>query len=226
MIPRWNKVPAPMRTKVVREYYDSLIKKKKTLVLKRAFDIVFSIILILILAIPMIIIAIMIKVDSKGPIIYKQKRVTQYGRVFPIYKFRTMVDNADKMGAHVTTANDSRITNVGKKLRKSRLDEFPQLFNVLKGEMSFVGTRPEAIRYVSHYTDEMMATLLLPAGVTSMTSVEYKDEDELLSGAEDPDKVYVEKILPEKMKYNLKYVKDISIMEDIRSLFVTVKRVV
>ena len=225
MVPSWKNVPQDMRTLEVRKYYNSLRKKKWTLRLKRCFDVVFALILIVVLAIPMLIIAALIKADSKGGVFYRQERVTQYGKVFRIFKFRTMVEDADKIGAHVTTSEDPRITRMGNKLRKSRLDEFPQLFNVLTGDMTFVGTRPEALRYVEAYSNEMNATLLLPAGITSMTSIEYKDEDELLKGADDPDKVYVEQILPEKMKYNLEYVENISLGRDFSTLIATVRRV-
>ena len=215
MVPSWDRVPEEMRNPICRWYCDYLAQKKGTLIAKRIFDIIFSVALIIMLAVPMLIIAVMIKKDSEGPVLYRQERVTQYGRVFKIFKFRTMVQDADKIGAHVTTLGDSRITKVGEKLRKSRLDEFPQLFNVLLGDMSFVGVRPEAVRYVEAYTDEMKATLLLPAGVTSMTSILYKDESELLEGTEDPDKVYIERILPEKMRYNLDYLKNVSILFDL-----------
>ena len=225
MVPSWDRVPEEMRNPICRWYCDYLSQKRGTLIAKRLFDIIFSIVLIIILAVPMLIIAVMIKRNSEGPVLYRQERVTQYGRVFKIFKFRTMVQNADKIGAHVTSLGDSRITKVGEKLRKSRLDEFPQLFNVLLGDMSFVGVRPEAVRYVEAYTDEMKVTLLLPAGVTSMTSILYKDESELLEGAEDPDKVYIERILPEKMVINLDYIKNVSLRNDINTLLLTVKRV-
>lgn len=222
MLANWNGLPEKIKNTKVKEYYDGLKKRKGSLVAKRVFDIVFSLILIILLAIPMVVIAIMIKVDSKGPVFYRQERVTSGGRVFRIFKFRTMVQDADKIGTHVTVGEDPRITSMGHKLRNTRLDEFPQLFNVIKGEMSFVGTRPEAVKYVESYSDEMMATLLLPAGITSRASIAYKDEAELLEKAGDPDRVYVEKILPEKMKYNLDYIKDFSFWEDIRILKDTV----
>ena len=225
MVPSWDRVPEEMRNPICQWYCDYLSQKKATLIAKRIFDIIFSVVLIIMLAVPMLIIAVMIKKDSEGPVLYRQERVTQYGRVFKIFKFRTMVQDADKIGAHVTALGDSRITKVGEKLRKSRLDEFPQLFNVLLGDMSFVGVRPEAVRYVEAYTDEMKATLLLPAGVTSMTSILYKDESELLDGVENPDEVYVNRILPEKMKYNLEYIKNVSLLYDIKTLIQTLKRV-
>ncbi len=208
-----------MKNEEVKKYYNILQKKKASLMLKRIFDIIVSIFMIILLSPVLIAVSIWIKLDSKGPVFYRQERITQYGRVFRIYKFRTMVTGADKIGTLVTTKNDSRITRVGEKIRKCRLDEIPQLFNILLGDMSFVGTRPEVKKYVDAYTDEMMATLLLPAGVTSLASIQYRDEDEILAKYVDEehsvDEVYVEKILPDKMKYNLKYLKSFSIVEDI-----------
>ena len=189
---------------------------------KRVFDIVVSLILILILFPVMCIIGIMIKMDSKGPVLYRQIRITIYGRKFRIYKFRTMVNNADKMGSHVTTKNDLRITRVGRMLRKIRLDELPQLFNVFVGDMTFVGTRPEVPKYAEYYTDVMRATWLMPAGVTSRTSIEYKDEERLLKNAEDADDVYVKQILPEKMKYNLQELEHFGFFRDISTMLQTV----
>lgn len=216
---KWNELPEFMKNEEVKTYYNILQKKKTSLMLKRVFDIIVSILMIILLSPVLIAISIWIKLDSKGPVFYRQERITQYGRVFRIYKFRTMVTGADKIGTLVTTKNDSRITRVGEKIRKCRLDEIPQLFNILFGDMSFVGTRPEVKKYVDVYTDEMMATLLLPAGVTSLASIQYRDEDEILAKYVDEehsvDEVYVEKILPDKMKYNLKYLKSFSIVEDI-----------
>lgn len=216
---KWNELPEFMKNEEVKGYYHILQKKKVSLILKRIFDIIMSIIMILLLSPVLIVVSIWIKLDSKGPVFYRQERITQYGRVFRIFKFRTMVTGADKIGTLVTTKNDSRITRVGEKIRKCRLDEIPQLFNILLGDMSFVGTRPEVKKYVDAYTDEMMATLLLPAGVTSLASIQYRDEDEILAKYVDEehsvDEVYVEKILPDKMKYNLKYLKSFSIVEDI-----------
>ena len=168
----------------------------------------------------------MIKLDSKGPVLFKQVRVTSYGKKFKIWKFRTMVNNADKIGTQVTTRGDSRITRVGHLLRKVRLDEFPQLFNVLTGDMTFVGTRPEVPKYVECYTDEMKATLLLPAGITSRASIEYKDEEKLLENAENADTVYVQKVLPEKMKYNLREIERYSFWRDIETMIRTVFAVI
>lgn len=153
--------------------------------------------------------------DSRGPVFYRQERVTTYGKHFRIHKFRTMVSNADKIGSVVTVGNDSRITRVGSKLRGLRLDELPQIFDVLSGNMSFVGTRPEAVKYVEKYKPEYYATLLLPAGITSEASIRYKDEAKLLDAADDVDKVYVEEVLPGKMKYNLDALKEFSIIKEL-----------
>ena len=172
----WNNLPEFMKCDEVRVYYEILKKRKLSLYIKRVFDVVVALMLIIVLAIPMLIVAIMIKKDSKGPVFYRQERVTAYGKKFKIHKFRTMVSNAEKIGPTVTMVEDSRITQVGAKLRRFRIDEFPQIFDVLLGNMSFVGTRPEAVKYVSQYTNEMIATLLLPAGITSEASIKYKNE--------------------------------------------------
>ncbi len=225
ILPKWEELPDDLRTDVVRPYYDALSKHKAGLFFKRVFDVCAALDLIILLGIPMLVIAIMIKCDSKGPVFFRQERVTSYGNKFRIHKFRTMVNNADKMGSSVTVDNDSRITKVGAKLRNHRLDEFPQLFDVLAGDMSFVGTRPEVGKYVDKYSDEMKATLLMPAGITSIASIEYKDEAELLEKAEDADVVYVNEILPAKMEYNLKAVKEFGFFKDIGVLFKTVAAV-
>lgn len=197
-------------------------QKKGQIFFKRVFDFVVALIMLIILCIPMIIISIWIKIDSKGPVFYRQERVTTNGEHFKIHKFRTMVSNADKIGTQVTVENDSRITNVGSKLRRVRLDELPQLIDVLQGTMSFVGTRPEAVKYVKQYKPEYMATLLMPAGITSEASIRYKDEDKLLNQADDVDKVYVENVLPGKMKYNLESIKKFSFWGEIVTMFRTV----
>ncbi|VYT02904.1 UDP-N-acetylgalactosamine-undecaprenyl-phosphate N-acetylgalactosaminephosphotransferase [Anaerococcus vaginalis] len=222
MLKKWDDLPLEMRKDEILSYYKILKKKQVSLFLKRIFDIIMSLILIIILFPLLIILAILIKRDSKGEIVYKSTRITQYNKEFQIYKFRTMVKDADKIGSQVTVGNDNRITKIGKTLRKYRLDEIPQLFNILKGDMSFVGTRPESPYYVKHYTNEMYATLLLKAGVTSETSIEYKDEANLLRDETDTDKIYIEKILPEKMKYNLKSVRDFSLAKDIKTMIKTV----
>ncbi len=218
---KWEELPPEMRTEAVRKYYDILAKRKGSLILKRIFDIVCSLIMLVILSPVFLILAIAIKLDSPGPVFYRQDRITQYGRHFRIHKFRTMVQFADK-GSQVTVNNDSRVTGVGKFIRKCRLDEIAQLLDTIKGDLTLVGVRPESPRFVAEYTDEMMATLLLPAGVTSLASIYYKDEAELLDGAEDTDKVYIEKILPGKMYYNLKGIEQFSFWGDIRIMFMTV----
>ena len=197
-------------------------KNKVRFFLKEFFDFVVALIMLIVLCIPMIIISIWIKIDSKGPVFYRQERVTTNGEHFKIHKFRTMVSNADKIGTQVTVDNDSRITNVGSKLRRVRLDELPQLIDVLQGTMSFVGTRPEAVKYVDQYKPEYMATLLMPAGITSEASIRYKDEDKLLKKADDVDKAYVENVLPGKMKYNLESIKKFSFWGEIVTMFRTV----
>lgn len=222
MLKNWNELPEYMRTDEVRPYYDLLQKKRLSLFLKRVFDIVASLIMIILCSPILLIISILIVKDSKGGVFYRQERVTQYGRVFRIFKFRTMVQNADQIGTQVTVSNDSRITKIGSKLRNCRLDELPQLFNIFLGDMTFVGTRPESVHYVKSYTNEMYATLLLPAGVTSEASIEYKDEADLLDQADDVDSVYINEVLPEKMKYNLNSLKEFSFFKEIAIMFRTV----
>ncbi|MEE1057299.1 MAG: sugar transferase [Acutalibacteraceae bacterium] len=219
---QWDKLPDYMRNSEVREYYDILSKKKVSLFLKRVMDIIVSAILIIILLIPMLVIAIMVKCDSRGPILFKQIRVTTNGRKFKILKFRTMVDNAEQMGGLITEANDKRITKLGEKIRKYRLDELPQVFNVFVGDMSFVGTRPEVVKYVDQYSPDMYATLLTPAGITSMASITYKDNDEFFTDPALVDKNYIEIILPEKMKLNLDYYRKFNVFYDIKIMFKTV----
>ena len=219
---KWNDLPDDMRIDEVRPYYEILAKKQGQIFFKRVFDFVIALIMLIVLCIPMIIISIWIKIDSKGPVFYRQERVTTNGEHFKIHKFRTMVSNADKIGTQVTVDNDSRITNVGSKLRRVRLDELPQLIDVLQGTMSFVGTRPEAVKYVDQYKPEYMATLLMPAGITSEASIRYKDEDKLLKKADDVDKAYVENVLPGKMKYNLESIKKFSFWGEIVTMFRTV----
>ena len=205
----------------MRKYYNILIKHSGWFKFKRIMDIFVASVMLIVLALPMAVIAVFIKADSKGPVLFKQKRVTQYGRIFEIYKFRTMVENAASIGSQVTVKNDVRITKVGKVLRKFRIDEFPQVFNIIRGDMTLVGTRPEVIKYVQCYTPQMYATLLLPAGLTSRTSIAYKDEEKLLSNASNADKVYIHDILPVKMKYNLESLKHFGFKEDCSILWAT-----
>lgn len=218
----WEKLPPELQREEVRPYYESLKKKTFSLIAKRIFDVVVSAIMLLLLSPVFLVLAIAIKIDSKGPVFYRQLRVTQYNQPFRIFKFRSMVSNADKIGTQVTVGNDSRITRVGKLIRKCRLDELCQLIDIFRGTMTFVGTRPEVPKYVEAYTPEMYATLLLPAGVTSLASILYKDEDRLLEGAEDVDKVYTEEVLPKKMEYNLRSLKTFGFFGDIKTMFMTV----
>ena len=211
-----------MKCKQVEEYYNCLNKKKSSLIFKRVFDLTFGVIILVILAIPMCLIAALIKLDSEGPVFYRQERVTSYGKRFKIHKFRTMVSDADQLGTTVTVDGDKRITRVGSKLRKLRFDEFPQVVDVLSGNMSFVGTRPEAVKYVDRYSPEYFATLLLPAGITSEASIRYKDEAKLLDSSTDVDKVYMEEVLPNKMKYNLDSIKNFSFTNDLITMMRTV----
>lgn len=222
MLRKWEDLPDFMRIPEVRPYWEALNKKKAQLVLKRVFDFVFSLSLLVVLAVPMLVIAIMIKLDSPGTVFYRQERVTTYGRRFRIHKFRTMVRNAEKIGSVVTVNGDSRITKVGTKLRNLRFDELPQVFDILGGDMSFVGTRPEAVKYVEKYEQEWYATLLLPAGITSECSIRYKDENRLLNKADDVDKIYIEQVLPEKMRWNLESIRRFCFPHEILTMFRTV----
>ena len=219
---KWDELPAEMQNEEVRYYYNILCKKKFSLVMKRLFDVIVSTIMLVLISPIFLILAIAIKIDSTGPVFYRQERVTIYGKRFRIHKFRTMVNNADQKGSLVTVKNDSRVTRIGSLIRKCRLDEVSQLIDVFLGDMTFVGTRPEVVKYVDRYAPVMMATLLLPAGVTSEASILYKDEDKLLDGAENVDDVYVEKVLPGKMYYNLRSIEQFSFWGDIGTMFKTV----
>lgn len=225
MLKKWEELPEDMKTDEVKEYYEILSRKQISLVIKKVFDVIVAFVLLVIISPVLLVLALLIVLDSPGEVFYRQVRVTQYGKKFRIHKFRTMVSNADKIGTLVTVGEDARVTKIGKVLRKYRLDELPQLIDILQGNMSFVGTRPEVPKYVNEYSREMKATLLLPAGITSVASICYKDEAELLEGAEDVDKVYVEQVLPDKMKYNLSMIKDFSFVSEIGLMFKTVAAV-
>lgn len=222
---KYEKLPIEFKNEEVKKYYDIISNKKFSLIFKRLFDVVCSILILIILFIPILIISIAIKMDSEGSVFYRQERVTKYGKKFKIFKFRTMVSNADKIGSLVTIKSDTRITRVGKFLRKYRLDEFPQIFNIILGDMSFVGTRPEVTKYVDRYSDYMYATLLLPAGLTSYASINYKNEDEIISehinSENNIDDVYIEYVLPDKMKYNIEYIERFSFFYDLKIMFKT-----
>ena len=218
---KWEDLPQQFQTEAVRPYYEILNKKRFSLLCKRIFDIVVSALMLAVLSPVFLVLAVAIKLDSPGPVFYRQVRVTRYGREFRIFKFRSMVSGADK-GAAVTVGNDSRITRVGRFIRKCRLDEISQLLDVLRGTMTFVGTRPEVPKYVASYTPEMLATLLLPAGVTSEASIFYKDEGRLLEGAADVDKAYTQQVLPGKMRHNLQGIRKFGFWRDIKIMFMTV----
>ncbi len=222
MLKNWEKLPDFIRIEAVRPYYNALKKKQISLFMKRLLDIMGGVVLLIVLAIPMLIISILIKIDSPGPVFYLQERVTTYGKRFKIHKFRTMIQNADQVGSSVTIDKDSRITKIGAKLRSSRLDELPQVFDLLIGNVSFVGTRPEVLKYVESYRPEYNATLLLPAGITSEASIRYKDEAKLLKEAVDVDSVYINEILPQKMKINLESVEKFSFCGDVKTMVRTV----
>ena len=225
MLRKWDELPADMQNEAILPYYRHLETRKASLILKRLFDITVALVMLIILSPVFILISIMIAIDSKGDVFFRQERVTQYGRVFRIFKFRTMVADAESLGSQVTVKNDMRVTKVGRVLRKYRLDELPQLLNIVTGDMSFVGTRPEVVRYVERYTPEMKATLLLPAGVTSEASIKYKDEERLLEAADDVDDVYVKQVLPGKMEYNLESIKGFSPIKEFKAMFKTVTAV-
>lgn len=226
ILKKYDALPEFLQTEEVQKYYEKLQKRKASLIIKRIFDFTVALIAIIILSPIYLILAVSIKLDSEGPVFYRQERVTTYGKKFRIFKFRTMVVNADRIGTLVTVNRDPRITRVGAFLRKFRLDETPQLINILTGDMSFVGTRPEVQKYVDRYTDEMNATLLLPSGVTSLASIFYKDEGKLLSLSENADDTYVEEVLPGKMAYNLAYIEKFSFFYDIKLMIMTVLAVV
>ena len=223
---KWENLPEIFKQSEIEPYYQALKSKGFSLFLKRAFDIFASAVLIILLSPVMLVLAILIKAEDGGPVLYKSTRVTRYNKDFTIFKFRTMRVGADKIGALITVSGDSRITKIGAKIRGSRLDEIPQLFNVFIGQMSFVGTRPEVRRYVDMYTPEMLATLLLPAGITSKASLLFRNEDEKIAALTEKgisvDEAYVNYILPEKMKLNLDYINNFSFLEDISTCIKTV----
>lgn len=226
MLKKWEELPCDMQNPQVRRYYDILSRKKWSLCVKRIADVLISALLLVLLCPVLLIIGIAVRLDSKGPGIFRQVRITAYGRPFYIYKFRSMVKEADRRGGQLTVKGDARITRVGRFLRKWRLDELLQLLNVLAGDMTLVGVRPEVERYVRCYTDEMKATLLLPAGITSRASIRYKDEEKLLEREKDADWVYLNRILPDKMKYNLEELEHFSLWQDVRTMLETLLAVI
>lgn len=227
---KFEDLPVQLRNEDVERYYKLLNNKRTSLFCKLLMDRLLALVLLILFSPVILIIGIWIKIDSSGPAIYKQVRITQYGREFKIWKFRTMVVGADKKGSLVTSHNDNRITKIGKFIRKYRIDELPQLINVLLGDMSFVGTRPEVPKYTDQYTDEMKATLLLPAGITSPASISFKDEDIIINRCVERglavDDAYVNEVLPAKMHYNLEYLRQFSFINDLKIMIQTVVEVV
>ena len=192
--------------------------------LKRIFDIILSLFGLIILLPFMLIIAILIKIDSKGPVFFKQLRVTKNGREFKIFKYRTMRVGSDKY-SQITVGKDERITKIGSLLRKYKWDEIPQLINVLIGDMSLVGPRPEVPKYVALYTDEQKEILKVRAGITDYASIEFSNENDLLALEEDPEKAYIEKVMPKKIELNKKYLSEISVLMDIKIILLTIKKI-
>ena len=230
LLKKWDNIPKFIKNDEVKYYYDILQKRKISLIIKRLFDILASLILLLVLSPIILIFSIWIKLDSRGPVFYRQVRITRYGRECKIFKFRTMVVNADKIGSLVTIGNDPRITRVGNIIRKYRIDEIPQLINVLIGDMTFVGTRPEVKKYVDAYDNKMKATLLLPAGITSNASINYRNEETIMNkyakNNKNIDDVYLTKVLPDKMKYNLEDIEKFNIFRDFGICINTIIKVV
>lgn len=222
LIKKWEKLPPEFRIDEVRPYWEVLRMKNFSLFWKRIFDVFVSGVMMLLLLPLFLILSLAIVLDSKGGVFFRQERVTQYGKHFRIFKFRSMVQNADQKGTLVTVDHDARITRVGKFIRKFRLDELSQLIDVFRGTMTFVGTRPEVPKYVNRYAPEYLATLLLPAGVTSMATIMFKDEDKLLVNNADVEKIYVEDVLPRKIKWSLEEIKKYSFWRDIKTMFLTV----
>ena len=225
LIKKWEKLPPEFQIEEVRPYWEILRKKNFSLFWKRVFDVLVSGVMLVLLLPLFLIISLAIVIDSRGGVFYRQERVTQYGKRFRIFKLRSMVRNADQKGTLVTVGNDARITRVGRFIRKFRLDEISQLIDVFRGTMTFVGTRPEVPKYVDQYSPEYLATLLLPAGVTSMATIMFKDEDKILAGKSDVERTYIVDVLPQKIKWNLEEIKKYGFWRDIRIMFLTVHRV-
>lgn len=215
-VKQFEKLPPDLQKSEIRPYFDYLQTRKGSLIAKRVLDIFVALLVLTVLSPIMLISAILVKLTTKGPLFYLQERVGLYGKPFHIYKFRTMVVDADKIGAQITVGErDPRITKVGHILRTTRIDEFPQMLNVLKGDMTIIGTRPEVPRYVKEYSDEMKATLLMQPGASGGASIAYRYENEMLKDKEDPEQYYIDAILPDKMQINLDYLKKFSIWQDL-----------
>ncbi|MEN3324107.1 sugar transferase [Mariniflexile soesokkakense] len=196
------------------------------MIAKRCFDISFSIIGLILLAPLLILISILIKIDSKGPILFIQGRVGKNNKDFNIYKFRTMQIQSETKGLLTLGNNDSRITKIGYFLRRYKIDEFPQLLNILKGDMSFVGPRPELRYYVNFYSEDDMKIFVVRPGITGLASLKYRNEVELLKAAENPEEFFIKTIIPDKLKYNKEYIKRRSFFFDLKLIFITIAKVV
>lgn len=205
---------------------DVLARRKPQLIAKRAMDIVLSACALAVLWPLLLLIALAIWIDDPGPVFYRQVRVGRNGKTFRIFKFRSMVMDADKKGLAITVGRDSRITRVGAVLRKTKLDELAQLLNVLLGQMSFVGPRPEVPKYVELYTPYQRQVLLVRPGITDYASIAYRNENDLLAGASDPETMYIEQIMPDKIELNMKYLREISPLADIRLILKTIVAVI
>lgn len=223
---RYQELPDCMKNETTQYYWEILHKNKVSFAFKRAFDVSVSLILLICLSPFFLLLALAIKIDSRGPVFYRQVRVGRYNQDFKIFKFRSMVSNADKIGLAITTGNDPRITRMGKIIRKCRLDEISQLLNVLNGTMSLVGPRPEVRKYVDAYKPEYLATLLIRPGVTAEASIRFRNEDEMLARGDDPERIYIEEILPIKMELGLEYLKHVSVFHDMKIMIQTVSAVV
>ena len=199
-----------------------LEKRKPQLAMKRAMDVVVSGGALLVLWPALLLTALAIKIDDPGPVFYRQVRVGKDGKEFRIFKFRTMIVDADKKGLQITVGRDNRITRMGAFLRKTKLDELAQLINVFLGDMSFVGPRPEVPRYVNLYTPYQRQVLLVRPGITDYASIAYRNENDLLAGAEDPEKMYIDVIMPDKIELNMKYLREISPAADLKLIFGTI----
>lgn len=222
-VKQFEKLPTAFQKSEIKPYFDYLQTRRGSLIAKRVIDIFVAILVLTVLSPIMLLSALLIKITTKGPLFYLQERVGLYGKPFHIYKFRTMVVNADKIGAQITVGErDPRITRVGRILRTTRIDEFPQMLNVLKGDMTIIGTRPEVPRYVKEYSDEMMASLLMQPGASGVASIAYRYENEMLKDKEDPEQYYIQTILPDKMRINLDYLKKFSIWQDLWLMLRTV----
>lgn len=192
---------------------------------KRVFDLFFSLLGVAILLPLFIAIAIWIKIDSPGTIFFRQVRIGRFGREFKIYKFRTMIQGAEKLGKQITIANDRRVTSSGRFLRKYKLDELPQLFNVIKGEMSLVGPRPEVPKYVALYTSEQRRVLEVLPGITDLASMKFHNESELLQDMNNSENFYIHEIMPRKLELNMEYITRFSLVFDLVIILKTLKRV-